>query len=226
MQSWKQGFTLAEVLITLGIIGVVAAITVPVLMQNIQDKQFKEAAKAAYSKVSQAINMMKADNDSDLKLYFANASSWTTFRQDLTSQLKIVNDCYNSVTRNNQGCVTVEDYSSVYDTLYQSNNPAQTYCFTSQFITADGMFWGIQYNTGSYYIIAVDVNGYQKGPNVFGRDTFVFELFPNGSFVPMGAAGTYYAMGANDFCNRNTNIWGGKIQGYGCMYYVMQGKDY
>ena len=39
----KNAFTLAEVLITLGIIGIVAAITIPTLINNVQDAQYKTA---------------------------------------------------------------------------------------------------------------------------------------------------------------------------------------
>lgn len=50
----KKGFTLAEVLITLGIIGVVAAMTMPTLINNINNKQNIAALKKAYSLISQA----------------------------------------------------------------------------------------------------------------------------------------------------------------------------
>src|SRR5574344_1306929 len=50
----KSAFTLAEVLITLGIIGVVAALTLPSVINNIQDKQMKVAWKKVFSELSQA----------------------------------------------------------------------------------------------------------------------------------------------------------------------------
>ena len=45
----RFGFTLAEVLITLGIIGVVAAMTIPTLISNTNGAQFKTAYKKALS---------------------------------------------------------------------------------------------------------------------------------------------------------------------------------
>jgi len=44
----KKGFTLAEVLITLGIIGVVASLTIPTLMANYQKVQYVTGLKRAY----------------------------------------------------------------------------------------------------------------------------------------------------------------------------------
>ena len=52
-----SGFTLAEVLITLGIIGVVAAMTMPTLMNSTQGAQYKAAYKKALSALSQAVTL-------------------------------------------------------------------------------------------------------------------------------------------------------------------------
>ena len=53
----RFGFTLAEVLITLGIIGVVAAMTMPTLMNSTQGAQYKAAYKKALSALSQAVTL-------------------------------------------------------------------------------------------------------------------------------------------------------------------------
>ena len=52
-----NGFTLAEVLITLGIIGVVAAMTMPTLMNSTQGAQYKAAYKKALSAISQGVTL-------------------------------------------------------------------------------------------------------------------------------------------------------------------------
>ena len=56
----RFGFTLAEVLITLGIIGVVAAMTMPTLMNSTQGAQYKAAYKKALSALSQAVTLNMA----------------------------------------------------------------------------------------------------------------------------------------------------------------------
>lgn len=58
-------FTLAEVLITLGIIGVVAAMTMPSLVNDHRNKQYVVAFKKLYSNFSNAIIMFKADQGCD-----------------------------------------------------------------------------------------------------------------------------------------------------------------
>ncbi len=56
----KSGFTLSEVLLTLGIIGVVAAMTVPSLMNSTEDKKLAAAAKKAYNTLQNAISQKQA----------------------------------------------------------------------------------------------------------------------------------------------------------------------
>jgi len=71
----RFGFTLAEVLITLGIIGVVAAMTIPTLMNQTGQAEFKTGFKKIVSTLSQAITMNVALNSSD---FSALASTPTT----------------------------------------------------------------------------------------------------------------------------------------------------
>lgn len=59
----RFGFTLAEVLITLGIIGVVAAMTMPTLMNQTNGAQYKAAIKKSLSAISQAVTLSVALND-------------------------------------------------------------------------------------------------------------------------------------------------------------------
>ena len=60
-RSCRSGFTLAEVLITLGIIGVVAAMTIPNLIQNIKDKETYTKLKATQSILTNAIRLAEEE---------------------------------------------------------------------------------------------------------------------------------------------------------------------
>ena len=65
MKRFKKGFTLAEVLITLAIIGVVAAIAIPSVISNTQQQEFKTGLKKAVSVLNSAITMnMAIDGES------------------------------------------------------------------------------------------------------------------------------------------------------------------
>ncbi|MCR4881467.1 MAG: type II secretion system GspH family protein [bacterium] len=63
MKTTKKGFTLAEVLTTLMVIGVVAAMTIPTLMNSTSDQQYKVAYKKALSVLSQGIQLMIAKEE-------------------------------------------------------------------------------------------------------------------------------------------------------------------
>ncbi|MDE6138793.1 MAG: type II secretion system GspH family protein [Candidatus Gastranaerophilales bacterium] len=62
---YKTGFTLAEVLITLGIIGVVAAMTIPTLISNMASQRYRTQLKKTVSTLSQAARLNKARYDWD-----------------------------------------------------------------------------------------------------------------------------------------------------------------
>ena len=61
----KSGFTLAEVLVTLMIIGVIAAMTIPSLMQNTAQQEYKAGFKKAVSMLNQAVTLNYALDGED-----------------------------------------------------------------------------------------------------------------------------------------------------------------
>lgn len=75
----KKGFTLAEVLITLGIIGIVAAMTLPTLVQNYKKKELVTKLQKVYTVMNQAINLAEVENGNFESWYpDCGASSITT----------------------------------------------------------------------------------------------------------------------------------------------------
>lgn len=83
----RFGFTLAEVLITLGIIGVVAAMTMPTLMNSTQGAQYKAAYKKALSALSQAVTLNVALDEWS----FADADNSTYKLEDMfNSRMNVV----------------------------------------------------------------------------------------------------------------------------------------
>lgn len=173
MKKRLFGFTLAEVLITLGIIGTVCAMTIPILMNNIQDAQFKTAYKKAYSVASQALNQANADY---LMVEFTNDASGNNFKMFM-QQFKVAKECFDS---NNSEC-----WDASGEKMWQSSlsdyAPKETY---SAFIDSSGMAWSTVYTFGR---LLVDTNGF-KSPNQWGKDRFVFSIYDindNNSALPL-----------------------------------------
>ncbi len=75
----RFGFTLAEVLITLTIIGVVAAMTIPTLLSNSSDQQYKTGLKKAISTINQAITMQYALEGTDMSDYVRESAAENLF---------------------------------------------------------------------------------------------------------------------------------------------------
>lgn len=160
-----NGFTLAEVLITLGIIGIVAAITIPILTNQIQDSQFKTAYKKAYSVACQAWQKAYSENLLLSRSNISDAANVQNF-QAFKAEFDIAKDCGTSTYNcwSNDG--------NKWANLYPTDNDAQA------FVDKSGMVWTQPYGWHGY--IFVDVNGSQK-PNKWGKDRFPFTTYVNGS---------------------------------------------
>jgi prepilin-type N-terminal cleavage/methylation domain-containing protein len=155
----SSAFTLAEVLITLGIIGIIAAITIPTLMNNIQNMQYKSGWKKSYSEISQAWQYSVANNliqqrstwcDDNINLQNFNA---------LKDYFKVEKDCGLGISTT-KGC-----FAHGGDNFWGIPENISTYSF----IDVAGRSWGGASNLCG--TIIVDINGF-KQPNKFGRDRF------------------------------------------------------
>ena len=194
----RAAFTLAEVLITLGIIGVVAAMTLPNLVAKYQHMVSVTRLKKMYSVMSQALMRSVPDGDyHNIPITgggFAGATEY--FDNYLKPQFNIIKDC----GVNTNGC-----WVQTVDKSGNTPNISDSWGIGSgsyNFITADGyavsldtwdaidfetfnQWYGVK-TTGvtNLLTIAVDINGMQK-PNMFGKDVFAFVLTEKG-FIPAG----------------------------------------
>ena len=198
----KKAFTLAEVLITLGIIGVVAALTIPTLVNNYRKKQFETGLKKEYSVLLQALDMYKQDNETPLKREDCTQAR-NTFKLALQPYLKILMDCGD----NSSGkCLklTSETNNPTYKTY--SGRPAREYLFDDgQLILNDGSHLLFENpGGGSAVYVSIDVNGYKKLPNKWGEDVFTFQLMNDGKLLPMGAEGTSFRNTAT-YCSKTSS---------------------
>lgn len=214
----RIGFTLAEVLITIGIIGVVAAITIPTLMQNIQDYQFKQAWKKEYSVINQAYIQMKQDNGGDFSGYFNNSDDASVLLQSFSNYFRTISVC--NYIANICGINPVTPLTNSYKTLSGSYIQYTNLNYV-QYVLQDGSNFYSRSNHGSWAdrtLIWIDVNGYLKGPNVLGRDLFGL-IMTKDKILPMGATGTGVensCVNTSFSCTWNYDFDGGDCAGAGC----------
>mgnify|MGYP003092850855 CR=1 FL=1 len=165
-----MGFTLAEVLVTLGIIGVVSAMTVPSLMQNYQKQSYVTQLHKVYNELSQALMQYQTDKNA-LNLTEAGLTSEAAFDDFFKNYFKVIQSC-DSI----KGCFA-DSYRSLSGSDYSgAMEPAHT-----SYILASGAAIRPRYGKNGDLLVnlAVDING-KKGPNVHGRDLFYMFIYNNG----------------------------------------------
>ena len=178
----KKAFTLAEVLITLGIIGVVAVLTIVPLVKNYQEKALVNRLKETYSMLSRAHQMAVVT--------YGEPNTWDLGGIDgLPSRIKLSNyykpflkitkDCGNS---NTNKCFYTGGYKALFNNkIKQDQDASYRDCDWAKVQLINGAslaFWspGTCSETSCGSII-VDING-PKPPNKAGVDYFWFYVDP------------------------------------------------
>ena len=175
----KKGFTLAEVLITIGILGVIAAVTLPALNTNLIKNQLEVQTRKFYSQLTKAFNLYKAENQ-------VNTITGMGFKVE-----PFVKKYFN-VTRQ---CINAEDcFASQYSLQNNEGFVSSRYFFfgsNNTYELADGTVFSLQdyysESEGSPIAVAFDVNG-KKGPNKVGYDMWTATVFYDGSVDESGVA--------------------------------------
>lgn len=221
----NSAFTLAEVLITLGIIGIIAALTIPSVIKNIRHDELRQQFKKSYSVLSQAVLKASVElGENDLYKYctYSNGSSYvnqTQCNNTFYNQLKIQGTRAYTLLPVNYNNTAIANFSSI-------GEPRPPY------LLADGS--SVFCNVNGYKInITVDVNGPMKRPNRVGYDIFYFFVGsgnklsldkPSANYTQaeLDAMAPNIAIIAGHPCNK-TSTQGGN--GSGCSYYAMIDKN-
>lgn len=225
MLRLKSGFTLAEVLITIGIIGVVAAMTIPVLVNNTQGKENQALLKKAYSTLSQALLAM--ENDTGMKVLPEYYDYNKPFIPHFKKYFRLYASCNSTqCIREDEG--QYEDgseyfrrYSNYMTYDKKSVIDMVTYFDDGNALFADSMLLLAETHQRRLYL-TVDVNGMYKKPNAWGHDLFTFQITQDGRFLPMGAEATDY----HDDVAYCSPEGGSKYNGIGCTQKALTEPDY
>ncbi|MEE3349925.1 MAG: type II secretion system protein, partial [Candidatus Gastranaerophilaceae bacterium] len=198
----KAAFTLAEVLITLGIIGVVAALTLPTLISNYQKRVYVNQLKKSISTLSQGFTlMMGQDGVTELKDTDAfsgiEGEGSCDHMNFLTDNCRSVREGLQRVFSGIQFAPCDGPYYKYLSGSFANTRPTSYTCINFP----DGlqiMYYKF-YKTPSCYgvylkpplgcvgeAIDIDING-PKNPNTFGRDVYRVLLADNGSVYVYGS---------------------------------------
>lgn len=178
-------------MITLGIIGIVAALTIPSLITKYQEKILNSQFKKARSTYSQALIKTAAEFDNSTGCYynydfvyerpsFGDWSGCPEFYESFAKNIKVIKKCENNALAN--GCIPKYNLSQPIQGCsgFNQNSVDRT---NTAYVLGDGTI--ISLYSGSGPLFLVDING-KKGPNKPGYDLFTFEIIrdkKSGSFL-------------------------------------------
>lgn len=216
----KTAFTLAEVLITLGIIGVVATLVIVRFINSYSEMQNISKLKKAYSTIQNALNLAISENGTvdTWSTYTSNGSGGTT--EDVANIFSKYLNVAETLNSNIQGYYV--DLDNKHRVARYADRPLS---MGKKYILRDGTlfaivtfarsndkkYWCNNPPTGIYTFcgfINVDLNGYKKGPNKYGYDTFGFILYTD-KIVPMGKPDeSSFYWGSFDSCKSGASVFG------------------
>ena len=240
MTRKSLAFTLGEILIALGVIGVVASLVIPLLINGQKAGEARAQFDTAYSLLTKTIADMDADN---VPILPANYTASQSLYPQLKKYSRVAIDCGNySSGKNASVCIGTGggDTSGNADNYKIYNKKSNTKIYISRlddggFVLNNGMMVAIENPALSTskidgvdvlapLLISVDINGKNRNPNRWGWDLFTFALTDEG-ILPFGAPATHptYSKNPASYCNPNGN---GTENGITCAYYAATNRDY
>lgn len=189
----KVAFTLAEVLITLGIIGIVAALTIPSLIQKYNEKVTITRLKQTVSLLQNAYNYSKMENDkievalnSDLyeggrydKVFQNDFAHY--FTKYLATDDECGTNCFAKQIKSISGAIYISD-TRIQNTYKQAVlNNGVSLLFMGEDNDCSNTVEGYWHICGRVYI---DVDG--KKRSTLGKDTFLFYIKSDSGLIPSG----------------------------------------
>ena len=217
-------FTLAEVLITLGIIGVVAALTIPGLINNYKANRLRSQFLKSYSTAQQAFKMMEQD-DVSLDPLTYNEDRNRKFYTAYMSYFQGVINCGGRAAGNKKTlpCYDVDDPSIRYESLDGKSQISSLLFDDGQFVLQDGTLFLMENDMRikDRLYVSVDLNGFNTPPNRWGYDLFTFQ-FLDGELKTMGEMGTDYT-DMDVYCNPKIS---NNLNGIACAQKAKSNSDY
>ena len=186
----KKGFTLAEILIVMGIVGVIAALTLPMLMTSVSNKSNAAKLSAAISDVENAFTyMLTSEKVGDI----LDSDFWRgEFDSDSIKSIgKYLKISVADKDFRDYDYYTLKDSGSFFTDISGNNfDPGNNFI-----LTAKGVMLFFDMKTldkendeekETISQLVIDVNSDEK-PNIVGRDVFIFALSKKGKLYPYGS---------------------------------------
>ena len=188
--------------------------TMPSVVNNVEGKQLQSALKKGYSEISQAFELMKSDIGRDILP--VDYTPGTFVKEYKEYFVKTLSSNYSGLVSRDLDIVDFNGMKT-YKTYNKKNSLILNFFDDGQFVLPDGAL--ILINDSGPMLISIDVNGMNKGPNLYGRDLFTFEITNEGKLLPSGAVGTSSLF----LCSKTSTS---SMNGGGCTYYAITDPNY
>lgn len=170
----KNAFTLAEVLITLGIIGVVAALTLPILIQNYRKQAVVTQLKKAYAEINQALTMAETEHGDHRNWEYGTAFDGESAKHFLDTYLapyiKVLKNCGTDT-----GCLNGYVYSLDEAKMADFGNYDTN---TAKVLLNSGYAIAIT-SGGTFVNVQIHLNSKKKDKDIMGKNVFMFDYGKN-----------------------------------------------
>ena len=174
----SEAFTLAEILITLGIIGIIAAMTIPGLITDYQKKSTAAQLKKTYALIANAVRLSEEDNGELSGWVIPRGKAVVLFDQYLMPYLKVSKQKIpaNTLIYYKPNGQRETGFNFLYSECAQ-----YTLLSGAQILISDGTVPVAPScaDCGTGFNLYIDLNGYNNKPNRFGRDMFVIQISSN-----------------------------------------------
>lgn len=219
--SLFTAFTLAEVLIVLGIIGLIADMTIPTLISRTQEKVAVTKLKKAYATLDSAYRLAISE-EGTIETWFTNCditTCGTIFYKNIIKYLNVSKDCGANEGCFQKGAVKTLDGRNYIEYDKRTTEP--------KIILADGtsvMFYANIFDNPNCDAsmpcgnIKVDIDGL-KGKYQFGEDVFIFEVTRQG-LMPQGNSKSFETF--ENYCNKSKSTSG---NGQSCAAWVIYNEN-
>ncbi len=214
----RHGFTLAEVLITLGLIGIIAAMTVPNLMQNWRKQERISQLKVAYSILQHATKMAVAEHGDSSTWDYTREGNKEEYEYDQQATSASYAETYfiPYVKTKDKGIRLTKVNNGKYKPIKVKGGDAGAYTGLSHVVQLDNGMLVLIKAAIEIPRLLVDVNGL-KGPNRLGDDIFTFHLI-NNSIAPIPPDGNPKDPTSYNDC---TQSYENNLSGSNCTYNII-----
>lgn len=186
----ENGFTLAEMLITLAVIGIIAVLTLPQLITNYKKKETVVRLKKTYSLIQQILTASQADNG-DIATWELPSDGHDFFETYIKNYVKYTKE-YSSSELWDIAPRKFLNGNKYTGTTYVSSGKR-----AAHFLINDGTLITLNYDTYMFWV-GIDTNGLSN-PNTIGIDTFLFIFTTEYGLQPLGGNGTQTIWSYGDY---------------------------